>query len=157
MDFGEHTFNGLRMTLEDVNRGLEEEEEEAGQIGNIGTLFSPRNRGPSATRRTGPQRRGNHPSRIFVFLGSRNVNAVVTSDCPSHKIKFPSSSTYEEMMVLLRRVFTDMGTSPRQVFCLYNFKTCVSSRYAHVIIHLCINGVCELMQITFFQGSLLAG
>ena len=111
MDDAEETFNGLRMTLEDMNRQLDEEEN-ATQIGNIGALFSPRNRGVSGAPRRS-HRRGNNPSRIFVFLGLRNPNDVGISDCPSKKIKFPSSYTHEEMMALLRREFTGMGTSSR--------------------------------------------
>lgn len=108
------SFQGLQMSLEEMNRQLREdmETDTAESIGNVGSLFSPARTTRSPVRRP----RGNRPSRNFCNLGTSNpVNFDRLADYAMEKIKFPSTSNSEEIRNLLRRNFQGISTTSRLV------------------------------------------
>jgi hypothetical protein len=103
------------MTLQDMRREADreaEQEQNESQLSDGGSLFETfraRNRNVEGTRIQ--RSRGNHPSRTFVWLGSHTPSSIDVSNCASKKIKFPSASTPEEILILIRRAFSVKGNS----------------------------------------------
>lgn len=72
----------------------------------------------SSSPSTSSQRRGrggNHPSRVFCYIGlaaAREIEAS-TGSLPTKKVKFPKSSTSEEIVAILKRNLSEIPSQSR--------------------------------------------
>lgn len=80
-----------------------------------------------------PRRRGgNHPSRCFYYIGtsSSERNPDHLGDLPNKKVKFPKTSSADEIVTIIKRAISAIPNDTRR-YVILRTKSAGASNYQH--------------------------